>query len=263
MQGLPPGIIPYCGSPPAPAELLSRWNLDPLLIGVLVALGGLYVAGKGPGGWRRGAFAAGWLLTTLALISPLCPLSVSLFGARVGQHMILTLVAAPLVALGRPFETLRVILPGAQLGREGGRPITAALAFAALVWFWHAPGPYTTTFLSTAVYWEMHITLFGAALWLWSELLSGRAGAAGLGASVISMLQMGMLGALITLSPEAIYTPHALTTAAWGLSPLEDQQLGGALMWVPGGIAFLAASLWLGWRLLAPRAPAWEAVGAQ
>jgi putative membrane protein len=80
--------LPYCGTPPSPETLLSRFNLDPVLIAALVAaatLHWLYRRSR-EGGYLAGA---GWAVTTLALISPLCALSVSLFAARVGQHMLL------------------------------------------------------------------------------------------------------------------------------------------------------------------------------
>ena len=54
---------------------------------------------------------------------------------------------------------------------------------------------------------------------------------------------MGFLGALITLAPRAVYAPHALTAAAWGLTPLGDQQLGGIIMWIPGCLVFLVFAL--------------------
>ncbi|HEY8004654.1 MAG TPA: cytochrome c oxidase assembly protein, partial [Phenylobacterium sp.] len=216
-------VTPYCGEPPSPATLLLRWNLDPLLMGVMLAALGLYLARARE--HRRSevqAFVAGWALTSVALMSPLCALSVSLFSARIGQHMLLTLAAAPLVAMGRPF------------GRLGeGRALPAAIAFAILLWVWHAPGPYAATFLSPAVYWEMHASLFGSAVWLWSGLLGPQPRAGAIGAAAFSMIQMGLLGALITLAPRPLYAPHLLTTTAWGLSQLEDQQLGGALMWAP------------------------------
>lgn len=131
--------------------------------------------------------------------------------------------------------------------------MAAALAFMLLLWFWHAPGPYAATFLSDAVYWEMHVSMIGAAIWLWCEVLNGAPSLQRAGAAALSMVQMGFLGALITLSGRPLYPPHQLTTAAWGLSQLEDQQLGGAIMWVPGTVLFLAIGIWMAWRLLQPR----------
>ena len=196
---------------------------------------------------RKAAFYGGWLIAALALISPLCPLSVSLFSARVAQHMMLILLAAPLVVAGRSASALAaafgVAAPCARWTRA--TPLGAAVVFALLLWFWHAPAPYAMTFTSTFVYWSMHLSVFGAALCLWHGLLEGQGASviAKLASGLLSSAQMGFLGALITLAPRAVYAPHALTTAAWGLTPLEDQQLGGILMWVPGCLVFLAFAL--------------------
>ena len=242
-----PPPIPYCGAPPVPHELWSRWNLDPVLIAALaLALAGYLWAARRTDlpTWRRSVFVAGWATASLALVSPLCPLSVALFSARVGQHMILTAVAAPLLALGRPGRALAALLPGGDrpaLPGYGG-PFTAAVAFACALWFWHAPGPYGLTFQSTAAYWLMHLTLFGSALWLWGETLhDAQARLAGLALAVaLTTLQMGLLGAVLTFAPRPLYGPHVLATLAWGLSPLDDQQLGGAIMWAPAGVIFVA-----------------------
>lgn len=247
--------IPYCGLPPSPQELALRWNLDPILIGGLVVVAGLYFYGSGRlertgRGLRVGekaAFYGGWLIAALALVSPLCPLSVSLFAARVGQHMILTLLAAPFVVAGRPAQAFAAALGAPALRGRWPRPAPLASAglFAALLWFWHAPAPYAATFSSTWIYWSMHLTVFGSALWLWQALLETGKGSmlARLAGGFVSSVQMGFLGALITLAPRAVYTPHALTTAVWGLSPLQDQQLGGIIMWIPGCLIFLAFAL--------------------
>lgn len=254
--------LPYCGAPPNPADLWGRWNLDPALIAALVVLLGLYLVGAArEQAWRRRCFFAGWSIGVLALVGPLCALSVSLFSARVAQHMILILSAAPLVSLGRPMaatlQALRLPTP-----RPIDRSLPAAIGFTIALWFWHAPYPYAATFLSTPVYWTMHLTLIGAAIWLWSEILNSRASFARAGAATLSMIQMGFLGALITLAERAAYAPHALTTAAWSLTPLEDQQLGGAIMWAPGTALFLAVGAAMAWRLLQPRVKALSGVQA-
>lgn len=259
----PAEFIPYCGSPPDPAQIWARWNLDPILIGVLALAALAYGLSlrRHPAaarGWRPAAFAGGWLILSLALISPLCPLSVSLFSARVGQHMILTLIAAPLIVLGRPLAVLRRP-PIARRWKPGQAAAGAALAFTLAVWFWHSPAPYDATFASDIAYWTMHLTVIGAALLVWGVLLDGRRDRAvpSLAAGAFSTLQMTFLGALITLSPHALYAPHAVTPLAWGLTQQSDQQLGGLIMWVPGCTIFLAVTLWALARLLAdPPRPA-------
>lgn len=246
---------PYCGAPPLPSDLWSRWNLDPVLMAALAMVFIVYAAAARPAGvsaWRRRLFYVGWTGTALALVSPLCPLSVALFSARVGQHMFLTTVAAPLVALGRP------LAPAALLWRlAAGRspwsvrsgafgPLWAAAAYAAGLWLWHAPGPYAATFHGDLVYWLMHLSLFGAALWLWSELLDAPREriAAAAAATGFTSLQMGVLGAVVTFAGRPLYAPHLLTAWTWGLSPLSDQQLGGAIMWAPSGVILAAGLAW-------------------
>jgi putative membrane protein len=220
-----------------------RWNLDPILLACLgVALGAYLVSTRRAGlpPWRRLSFCVGWALGAFALVSPLCPLSVALSAGRIGQHMLLVSIVAPLVVLGGRAEIYR-----RRLRRLAGQhsALTAAAAFAAMLWIWHAPGPYVATFHSTPVYWLMHLSLFGAACWLWSSLFDvahDRVGAF-LAAAFITTLQMGFLGALITFASRPLYSVHAFTTQAWGLTPMQDQQLGGVIMWVPAGAVFLAA----------------------
>jgi len=239
--------IPYCGAPPLPGALAMRWNLDPILLAALLALTTLHL-------WniqhaQRRLAGTGWLLAAAALTSPLCALSVSLFSARVGQHMILVLLAAPLIGQALP------------RGRWRLSPWWSAAAFTVALWVWHMPGPYDATFRSAAVYWSMHATLFGSAVWLWHDILNhDREGIfAALGAGTAASIQMGLLGATLSLSSRALFSWHYTTTEAWGLSPLQDQQLGGVLMWVPGGVFFLWAavrSLSLLWnRIEGPAAP--------
>jgi putative membrane protein len=247
---------PYCGMPPSPAELFSRWNLDPVLIACLVGAAVLYTLGarrqRAVSRYQCLLFYAGWFVTSAALVSPLCPLSVSLFAARVAQHAILILVAAPLVMAGRPFLSLGALWPkfariAAPLGflRVMATPIPAAGLFAVLLWFWHMPAPYAATFDSDLVYWVMHLTLFGSALLLWSalSLKDDSKLPQVVAAGILTSIQMTFLGALITLTPHALYAPHRFTTAAWDLSPLQDQEIGGLIMWVPGCAVFLAVAI--------------------
>jgi putative membrane protein len=254
MHMSPTPIAPYCGAPPSPADLAGRWNLDPVLLLGLVALLAAYLIGarRRPRAVNTPAFVAGWSIAVLALISPLCALSVSLFSARVAQHMVLALVAAPLIAFGRPAQAYAATLGLWQPAHDKCHALPAAIAFTIALWLWHAPGPYAATFASPAVYWLMHVSLFGTALWLWCEILNNPPSPAAVAASGLSMIQMGFLGALITLGANAVYAPHLLTTAGWGLTPLDDQQLGGAIMWAPGGLVFLAALTVVGWRALKP-----------
>jgi putative membrane protein len=272
MSGLLFSDIPYCGTPPAPEAIWTRWNLDPVLVGVLILAAAFYgfAVWRLRGGpralafWRKTAFVVGWATLTLALISPLCPLSVSLFSARVGQHMILSLIAVPLIILGRPDLAAAALWPrvcdwlsGLGIVRFASGAPGATLAFTLAIWFWHAPGPYDATFASPLVYWLMHITVIGSALLVWSVLLdpAPQRVVGALAAGAFSTLQMTFLGALITMAPRPLYAPHAVTTYAWGLTQSGDQQLGGLIMWVPGCSIFLAVTLYTLARSMAERLP--------
>jgi len=245
----PLASIPFCGTPPLPAEIWQRWVLDPVLLALLAMLlvaGWLAMrrsAGRGP----RAAFLGAWGLASAALVSPLCALSVALFSARATQHMVLLVIAAPLLALALPD------LLGSHLHDRVQRwlapPVRAllpALAFAVLLWAWHVPVLYDATFTSDLAYWAMHLSLLATALPLWLQLL--QPGQAGLLPRMLlgfaTFMQMGLLGALLTLSPSLLYEAHVTTTLAWGMDPLADQQLGGLIMWIPGCSSLLLALLW-------------------
>ena len=219
---------PYCGTPPLPGGV--AWTLDPVLIGVLAAA----LLAAWPAATGRRALLAGWAVLAVRLVSPLCNLSVALFSARVAQHLGLLALAAPLLALALPARPPR---PAALAA--------AALGFAFALWAWHLPGPYALTFRSDLAYWAMQGSLLGSATWLWHGLLRGAAARPDLAflAGVGTAAQMGGLGALLTFAPRPLFVPHGLTTLPWGLTPLEDQQLGGLLMWVPGGLLFALVAL--------------------
>jgi len=225
--------IPYCGTPPVPGGV--TWNLDPILFAVLIALlvPLLWVAET-----RRDRILAlsGWAVVVAALMSPLCNLSMALFSARVGQHVLMSLVAAPLiaVAMGSPGALRRRLHRALPHFETFGAPV----AFAVMLWLWHMPGGYDATLRSDLVYWTMHVTMFFSSLWFWRLLLNEDSLSPG-GAFVTSLVtgfQMCILGAVLALNSKALFVVHLTTTQAWGLSPLQDQQLGGMIMWVPAGI---------------------------
>lgn len=240
--------IPYCGTPPVPGSV--SWNLDPILLGALAAAGlvlGVWTWRHDASGGRRAAFLAGYIVLALCLVSPLCNLSVALFSARIGQHMLIEFVAAPLLALGLPRRHGR----GGRL--EAG---LACAVFAVLLWFWHLPVPYEWTFRSTGAYWLMHASLAASAVMLWRVLLDKSRPAHSLAASSITALQMTVLGAVYSFAGRAFFEVHFGTTSVWGLSPLEDQQLGGLIMWIPPGLLLAAVAAYATAQLLEEPDPA-------
>ena len=258
-----PGLdqpLSYCGAPPLPADIWGRWTLDPVLIAVMAGIAIAYAVGHQRArlesratATQAVAFYAGWAIVAAAFISPLCSLSVALFSARVTQHMVLMLVAAPLLALGRPDLMLAGKTSPPKWVASASKPVAASLTFALFLWLWHAPAPYDASLRNDALYWAMHLTLLGSAYIFWHghmvALTAGRKLLLAL-TSLATAMHMGLLGALITFSGQALYESHAYTTIPWGLPPLADQQLGGLIMWVPGGLAFVISGLWAGAGLL-------------
>jgi putative membrane protein len=226
---------PYCGVAPTPAEIVARWNFDPWLLAGLLAVGLVYIAMSGAfAARRRRVFGAAFLLALFLFVSPFCALSSALFSARVVHHVLLTVALAPLLVMSLPRERLRM---------PGGLVLWTA-AQAVLFWLWHAPPVYAWALSSDAAYWLMQASLLLSAMGFWAVLRRVEAPAAMLGL-LATMVQMGLLGALITFAGTPLYAPHFLTTTPWGLSALQDQQLAGLVMWVPGAGFYLAAALFL------------------
>ncbi len=233
---------PYCGTAPLPGELLARWNSDPVVITLLVfAMFTVVILNwLKPNVFKRKlAIAAVLALAFLLFISPFCALSSALFSVRVLHHIILTGIAAPLLVFS--FATPNP--PGIQLGPA------AAAAHAVIFWFWHMPPVYEAALASSFVYWVMQTSLFGSAALLWFGVRTASKPIAIL-ILLATMVQMGLLGALLTFAPSPLYASHLLTTDAWGLSALTDQQLAGMVMWNGGSAVYLVAALACLYRLV-------------
>lgn len=231
--------LPYCGAAPVPADWLGRWNLDPLL---LAGLGtGLFLAWRvtDTGNQRRLLALAGGVCFLL-FVSPFCALTSALFSARVTHHVLLAAVLAPLIVHA---------LPDRRTRWPGSLALWTALQAIAF-WLWHAPGLYAEALSNDLAYWLMQLTITGTAVGFWAALRRSE-GLAAVAALLVSTVQMGLLGALITFAAAPLYLPHFLTTTPWGLSPLEDQQMAGLIMWAPSAGLYLAAALWLAGRWLA------------
>jgi len=195
-------------------------------------------------------------VVALALESPLDELSGSLFFAHMVQHLLLIAVAAPLLVLGAPLTPwLWALPPSARRGTSRlwrrlawlELPVVALILHSAALWLWHIPALYDAALASRPIHVLEHLAFLGTAVLFWWSVL--RVGAAGSALGVVCVfalaLQSTLLGALLTFSPGAWYSSHAATTAAFGLTPVEDQQFAGLIMWIPGGVIYLVAALWL------------------
>ncbi len=253
----------------------TDWSWEPGIVAPLALSLWLYVRGalrlrrRAPGAdgirrWRVWCFAVGWTITALALVSPLHEWSEQLFSAHMIQHELLMVLAAPLLVLGRPLVPMvwgveRPLRPWIgsvarvravrRTWRAMTTPFAAWLLFAAAVWIWHAPPLFQATLASEVVHAAQHASFFFTALLFWWALLDDRPGRPTGGAGVLYVFttaaHTGALGALITFSRVAWYPTYGASTVRWGLTPLEDQQLAGLIMWIPGSLPLLAACLWL------------------
>ena len=266
----------HAGRPLAPHDLTGAWPIDPGVLLPLVMAAVLYAAGlgrlrarAGPQAYRVEAwcYAAGWGALAAALASPLHPLGSVLFSAHMAQHEVVMVLAAPLLVLGRPVVPFLFALPIGWRRRIGawarnprwsagwGRltePLAAWVIHALAILVWHLPVLYGATLRSDAAHGLQHASFVGTALLFWWSLLQ-RGARARPGAAVLYLFLMalytGGLGALITLSETPWYAAYGAAAPAWGLTSLQDQQLAGLIMWMPGGLAYLVAALALvaGW----------------
>ncbi len=261
--------------------VLGWWTWDPFVIALLAASGALYAmglarlwrrAGVGQGirKWQAGCFAAGWLALVAALLSPVDALGEILFSAHMAQHELLILVAAPLMVLGRPLAPFLWALPR-DVREEAGKvsrspafaagwrfltaPLVVFLIHGLALWLWHLPGLYQAVLDDGFLHALQHLSFFLSAALLWWSLIHGRFGKLGYGAAVLyvfaTSMHSGILGALLTFAPRLWYPIYQARTSRWGLSPLEDQQLAGLIMWIPAGVVFILLGLglfaaWLG-----------------
>jgi len=259
------GISAHGGEALEPHDLWTAWRFDPGTTIPLLVTAALYARGarRSRGIARREMvlFWMGWMTLALALVSPLHPLGEVLFSAHMAQHEILILVAAPLMVLSRPLVPLLWGLPFGARRRAGQAaktnavqsfwrwvtaPLSAWLIHGVALWAWHVPSLFEATLTNEWVHAAQHTSFFLSALLFWWSLLYAR-GRHGYGSAVVYVFTTGLhtsiLGALLTFSRVPWYPAYQSSVAAWGLTVLEDQQVGGLIMWVPAGLVYVIAGL--------------------
>ena len=257
----------HTGEPLEPDDLWPAWKFDPGVVIPLLLSAVLYASGSrkhfGMTLFQRACFWSGWLSLVIALISPLHPVGEVLFSAHMVQHEILMLVSAPLLVLSQPLVTFLWAIPmnwrKALAHWAKTNPVKASWTFltdpftawglhAVAIWTWHVPYMFELTLKSELAHTVQHLSFFLSGLLFWWALFHAH-GRRAYGGGVLyvftTAIHTGILGALLTFSPRIWYTSYSTTTQAWGLTPLEDQQIGGLVMWVPASLIYLAAGLWL------------------
>ena len=240
----------------------NRWDLHPSVVIGLVLLGGLYVFWGGLRADRRRvvAFGASLLVIFGSLNGPLHNLSDTyLFSAHMAQHLLLTLLFPPLLLYGTPAWVVRRILARrwvTALGRVVTRPVVAAAMFTAPIVLWHVPVFYEAALRNHNLHILQHLVFLATAVLMWWPVLSPvpelpRIPYPGQMLYLFLLgLPMSITGALITLSDSVLYPFYAEAPRVWrDVSVLADQQIGGLLMWVVGGLALWGAMtvVWFRW----------------
>jgi putative membrane protein len=253
---------------------IASWSLDPALVLVATAAGA-YALGSHrtvtPASARRDqrrrsvCFYAALAVIVAALDSPIERLSAQLFWVHMTQHVLLLVVAPPLLVFARPWSRIwralsldsrrtlahalvlgRPMLPLRRFARALGRPLPSFLAFSGVLIAWHVPSLFDATLHSAALHALEHSLFFFTALLFWKHALHSPPLRAPLpeparAAYVIgAMIVTWALAVVLALEPHALYAPyvHELHRPG-GISALADQQLAAGVMWVPGSISFL------------------------
>ncbi|GIW20714.1 MAG: hypothetical protein KatS3mg065_1010 [Chloroflexota bacterium] len=274
-----PGLVlahgPVPAEPPTPVNLALDWSFDPWIWIPLLAAGLFWrwavrrVNAAHPTNpvpaHRTWAFVGGLVAVAVALQSGIERYDTSLFWIHMIQHLLLTMVAAPLLALSGPVTLLlrvaspddrrRWILPvlHSRAVRIVAHPVVAWLVFAGVAWGTHFSPLYNAALEDRLVHDLEHALLFGSGLLFWWPAagvdptpwrLSYPARLLYVG---LQMPQNTFLSLAIYSASEPLYPHYATLVRPWGPTPLADQQLGGGIMWVAGDLMFLVVALVLLW----------------
>lgn len=278
---LPMVVSAHTRPRPTPDNVWQAWYVDPTIAIPMLVASWLYLRGVA-NLWRkvgddrvitrgqRLAWFGAMLSLVIALFSPLDAMGGALFSAHMVQHLILFIVTPWLLAYARPGLGMWWGLPdssrsgvGSGIGKSrivrflhaaSQSPAAIVMVFTGVLWLWHTPALYDAALRSDFLHAVEHISFMAGAYFLWSWLVAvqtgrGRRGGSRHGLAILivfaTVMQSGLLGAILTFAGTPLYEMHEAYTRSWGLSVLEDQQLAGLIMWVPMGLTFTLIALLL------------------
>ena len=241
----------------------ATWPWEPSVVLGCGALGlGYLAAVRGRLGGRTGSFLAGVVMLLFALDSPLDTLADTyLFSAHMAQHLLLLLVVPPLLLAGTPAFLVEPAWRSARvraLAQTLGRPVVAWTLGVGTIWVWHIPSLFNATLASGGVHLIEHGSFLVTGVIFWWAILAPLqevrlAPVPAMLYLLAAALASSVLGILLTFARAGLYPAYLrpadvlgiapLIRAGWGLSPETDQQIGGLLMWIPGGLVYLSAML--------------------
>ncbi len=207
---------------------------------------------------REKLFAFSMVLLWFTLDGPLHHLSDELlFSAHMVQHLVLQLVWAPLLLLSLPDWLIRPLVRtrrARRLARRVSHPVTAFFLFQGGTWLWHWPPLYNLALEAHEWHIVEHLVFMVVACIFWWPLVGNlrEVRRPSWGVQVVyvflNMLAMKALGMAISLQDGVLYTWYENVPRLWGLSALDDQQIGGLIMWLPGGLLLWAGVGWVFWQ---------------
>jgi putative membrane protein len=252
-------------------SIWTSWSLQPPVLAGLAAMTWAYARGvrtlwgagrrRGVTGWQVASFTGGLIALFVALVSPLHPISSDLLWVHMVQHVLMVLVAAPLIVAGAPLVPMTLALPVSwrrrirrwgrvrwlrSPGRLFTRPIVAWSLSVAALWAWHAPGPYDAAVRNEVIHALEHLSFLVTAVLFWWVAFRNTSPRYSGGVNVLYVvtagIQSGALGAILAFAGSPLYPVYAHSFARWSLTPLQDQQLAGLIMWIPAGLVYVGAA---------------------
>lgn len=235
-----------------------RWTVHPSTVIGIIVLGALYGwrlraaerAGEAPTLAQRLAFASGLVVLFASLNGPIHDLSDSyLFSAHMVQHLLLTMLVTPLLIVGTSGGMLRPVLARPALSRIAMRMTPGAAGFVIFnvtLIAWHLPPLYNLAMADHRVHIVQHLCFLAASVMMWWPLLSRMPELPPLSRPLqmlyicLLMIPMSVVGMIITYADEVLYPAYESAPRMWGLSPQQDQLIGGLIMWIPGSLIYIA-----------------------